>query len=104
MMRHMSDPLFVALAVGQVADHADEILRYAVGAIHEQARRGDNAGAVAGRGHRVFVEKNDFSGLDQFTVFRLDLFGGRLRHDLNHSLAKHLVAVDAEKSLGGAVY
>ena len=48
VVRHVRDALLVALALGEIVDDADEILRLAVGAVHRQARRGDDAGAVAG--------------------------------------------------------
>ena len=49
VVRHMRDALLVALALGDIVDDADEILRLAVGVLHRQPRRGDNARAVAGR-------------------------------------------------------
>ena len=68
VVRHVRDALLVALALGQVAYDADEILRLAVGAVDRQPRGGDDARAVAGRRHRVLVAEHDLAGFDQFAV------------------------------------
>ena len=103
VMRHVRDALLVALAVGEVAHDADEVLRFAVVAIDRYPRVGDDAGAVARGRHRVLVAEDDGAGGDQSTVLLFDLPGGGRRHDVDGALAEHGGAVDAEILLGGAV-
>ena len=103
VVRQMRDALLVALAVGDVLDDADEILRLAVGARDRQACRGRDARAVAGRDDRVLVEEADLARFQRLAVFGFDqLRAGFCQHFTGGS-ADHRRAVDAEIFFGGAV-
>ena len=104
MMRHMRDALLVALALGEVVDDADEVLRLPVRARHRQSRGGDDARAVAGSDDRVFVKEGGLARGDQFLIFGFDLFArcdcGMTSAAVLPSMAERSIA---EIFLGGAV-
>ena len=96
VVRHVRDALLVALAVGQVMDDADQILRISGRTHQRKPGRGYDAQTITGREHRMLVEKRNLPRFDQPLVFRVDDFGARCRHDLARLLSKHALAADAE--------
>ena len=99
---HMLNALFVLFLLGEVVDHADEVLRLSLG-LHRQPRRRDNARAIGWRCDRVFAEEGDFSRFNQLLVFGFDLFRTGLRHDFAAGLAQHDGAAAALIFFGGTI-
>ena len=96
MASQMFDTLLMTFPLGEVVDHADEILRRSVRVLHRQPGGGHNSRAIARGDDRVLAEKRGFTRSDQLLVFDFDLSRTGLRHDFGRSLTEHYGPFDAQ--------
>ena len=103
VVRHVRDALFVAFAIGDVVDDADEILQLAVRALHRQPVRRRDARAVAGRNDNMLVEEGDFAAFQDLLVLGFDQLRAGFWQYRSGVFADEQRAVHAQIFLGGAV-
>ena len=102
-MRHMRNVRFVALALGQVINDGNYILRFSVVAHDGMPRRGNDAISAVWCNDRVLVGKYLSAGFQQFEITLMNEIGGSLRKNLRGGLADHFFARETEMFFAGLV-
>ena len=102
-MRHARNALFGAVAVGDVLQHREQILRLAVVVAHRDVAGGRHPDAVSGRVDFVVGDQDRVFRSQRRVVFRDHVVRVFLRIDLAQRLADDVVAPHAEQLFARAV-